>query len=36
MPMVREWSANICDQGSKMLVGSQFDGTFRMHLEAKT
>ena len=26
---------NLCDNGSKMLEGSQLDGTFRMHLEGR-
>lgn len=26
---------NICDQGAKMLIGSQFDGTFRMHFDGQ-
>ncbi|MGA7833776.1 MAG: NDMA-dependent alcohol dehydrogenase, partial [Acidimicrobiales bacterium] len=26
---------NLCDQGAKMLIGSQFDGTFRMHLDGQ-
>jgi len=26
---------NICDMGAKMLIGSQFDGTFRMHFDGQ-